>query len=58
MKKVIFFSLRDKNMYRACKIYQGDCIYRDNYTGETKLNVTTKRYVHVGVNIITPTHYS
>ena len=45
-------------MYRACKIYQGDCIYKDNYTGETKLNVTTKRYVHVGVNIITPTHYS
>ena len=26
-------------MYKSCKIYQGDCIYKDNYIGEAKRNI-------------------
>ena len=35
------FPLKDKNMYRSCKIYQVDCICNDDYIGEIGRNVIT-----------------
>ena len=48
-----FLRLRYKNMNRPCKIYQGDCIYKDNYIGETKRNGITRWSEHNN-----PTHDS
>ena len=32
-------------MYKSCKIYQGDCIYKDNYIGEAKRNIYIYIYI-------------
>lgn len=40
-KKLRFFSLKDKNMYHYCKIYQADYLYKDDYIGDTERNVIT-----------------
>ena len=34
-------------MYKSCKIYQGDCIYKDNYIGETKRNIYIYIYIYI-----------
>ena len=33
-------------MYKSCKIYQGDCIYKDNYIGEAKRNIYIYIYIY------------
>ena len=38
-------------MYPSCKIYQGECICKDDYIDETKCNVRTRWVKHH--NIIT-----
>lgn len=43
------FSLKDKNPYPACQIYQGKCICGETYIGETVRNVATRWKEHQDV---------
>ena len=41
-KKVAkFFLLKDKSTHPSCKIYQGDCLCKDDYTGGIERQVAT-----------------
>ena len=47
------FPLKDKNIYPACKIYQGLCSCKENYVGESKRNMANRWGEHNN-----PTHDS
>ena len=36
------FPLKDKNIYPYGKIYQGDCVCKNDYIGETERNLITR----------------
>ena len=36
------FPLKDKNDYKSCVIYEGDCSCGSSYIGETKRNVEVR----------------
>ena len=40
-KKISYFLLKNKNVYPCRKIYQGDCICKDDYNGKTKQRTNT-----------------
>ena len=40
------FSLKDKDLHHACKIYKGICSCESTYVGETKLNVEVRYSEH------------
>ena len=40
------FPLKDKNDYRSCVIYKGDCSCGSRYIGETKRNVEVRWNEH------------
>ena len=41
------FRLKRKNPHPACSIYEGVCICKENYVGETKQNVEIRCEVHL-----------
>ena len=53
-EKLVLFSLKNKNLYRSCKIYYGKCKQcGEDYVGETKRNYITHWREHDN-----PTHKS
>ena len=42
------FSLKDKDLHPACKIYKGICSCESTYVGETKRNVEVRYLEHFG----------
>ena len=37
------FPLKDKNNYKSCVIYKGDCFCGSSYIGETRRNAKVRR---------------
>ena len=46
------FCLKSKNLHPACLIYDGVCICKENYVGETKRNVENQWEEHSVINKI------
>ena len=44
------FSLKKKNLYSSCNIYEGVCSCKENYIGETKRNIITRWNEHENPN--------
>ena len=42
----LLFPLKNKNNYKSCVIYKGDCSCRLHYIGETKRNVEVRWNEH------------